>query len=219
MNSIHDMGGMHGLGPLKPEEKEPVWHAPWEARMYAISSAMGAWRRWPGGAGRRQMEAMPAADYLRSSYYEKWLYGNLANMIEYGLITREEAETGHPDAAAPKATPPLKAAEVAAAMVRRAVQTRTVDRRPRFQVGDTIRTKNIHPLNHTRLPRYARDKIGAIAALHGAHVFPDSSVNGHGEDPQELYTVRFQARVLWGEAANPRDTVMIDLWESYLERA
>ncbi|MBS0644917.1 MAG: nitrile hydratase subunit beta [Acetobacteraceae bacterium] len=216
MNGVHDMGGMHGLGPLVPEQNEPVWHAPWEARVFALTSAIGAWRKWNLDESRQQIERMPGADYLRSSYYEKWLIRTVALAIQTGLLTREEAMSGRPDPAAQAATPPLKAAQVEPSMRRGGPTTRSVDRQPVFRVGDSVRTRNIHPQTHTRLPRYARDKQGVVVALHGAHVFPDSNALRQGENAQPLYTVRFKAQDLWGEAANARDTVCIDLWEDYL---
>jgi nitrile hydratase subunit beta len=219
MNGIHDMGGMQGLGPIAPEQDEPVFHARWEGRMLALSFATGAWRRWPVDASRQQMESMQAADYLRVGYYEKWLYSLTENGIRQGLFTREEVETGLADPHAPKATPPLTAARVDAVMSAGGPKTRTVERQPRFQIGDSILTRNIHPLTHTRLPRFARGKPGVITALHGAHVFPDTNALFQGENAHPLYNVRFLARTLWGEVANPRDTVCLDLWEDYLEPA
>lgn len=213
MNGIHDMGGMHGFGPVVPEPNEPIWHAPWEARMYALVRSAQV----PGL--RQQIERMPAADYLRASYYEKWLYALVETAIRHGLITREEAETGRPDQSSPQATPRLTADQVEAVMKRGRLSTREVEWQPAFQLGDAVRTRNIHPVTHTRLPRFARDKPGVIVQLHGAHVYPDSVALGRGEDPQPLYTVEFRARDLWGDAANPRDTVCIDLWEDYLEPA
>ncbi len=219
MNGVHDMGGMHGLGVLAPEPDEPVWHAPWEARVFALTTALGAWRKWNIDEGRQQIERMPAAEYLRSSYYEKWLTRSLELAVQTGLITRAEAETAQPDPNVPKATPPLTAAQVEPGMRRGGPTTRTAERQPVFRAGDTVRTRNIHPATHTRLPRYARDKAGVIVATHGAHVFPDSNALRQGENAQPLYTVRFRAQDLWGEAANPRDTVCIDLWEDYLAPA
>jgi nitrile hydratase beta subunit len=213
MNIVHDMGGMHGFGPVVAEPNEPVWHAPWEARMYALARASMI----PGL--RQQIERMPAADYLRASYYEKWLYALVESAIQLGLITREEAATGKTDPSSPKATPSLTADQVEAVMQRGRLSTRDVERQPVFRLGDTVRTRNIHPTTHTRLPRFARDKPGVIVMLHGAHVFPDTNAQSQGENPQPLYTVDFRARDLWGEAANPRDTVRIDLWEDYLAPA
>jgi nitrile hydratase beta subunit len=164
MNGVHDMGGMEGLGPLVAEPDEPVFHAAWEAWVFALSSATGAWGRWNIDAGRQQIEQMPAADYLRATYYEKWLFGLIENAVRHGLVTRQEIETGRPDPGGPKLTPPLTAASVAEVMGRGSPKTRTVERQPRFRSGDAIRTRNIHPVTHTRLPRYARDKQGVIVA-------------------------------------------------------
>jgi len=87
---------------------------------------------------------------------------------------------------------------------------------PRFAPGDAVLTREMHPHGHTRLPRYARGKRGVIHCCHGIHVFPDTNAHGRGEDPQPLYSVRFDARELWGESAEPNQAVHIDLWESYL---
>jgi nitrile hydratase len=96
---------------------------------------------------------------------------------------------------------------------------RRVNTPPRFAVGQAVRAKKINPTNHTRLPRYARGNVGLVDCIHGAHVFPDGNAHFRGEKPQHLYSVRFSARELWGEAAAERDTVYIDLWEDYLEPA
>jgi nitrile hydratase len=219
MNGVHDMGGMHGLGPLVIEPNEPVFHEPWEARVYALAGAVGAWGRWNIDAGRQQIEQMPAADYLRASYYERWLFGLVENAVRHGLISREEVETGRPTPGAPKLTPPLRPSMVAEGRRRGSPKTRRVERQPHYRPGDAVRTRNIHPLTHTRLPRYARDKQGVVVALHGAHVFPDTNAQFQGENPQPLYTVKFTARALWGDAANAHDAVCLDLWEDYLEPA
>ena len=105
---------------------------------------------------RQQIERMPAADYLRASYYEKWLYALVENAIRLGLITREEAKTGRADPSSPKAVPQLAADQVEAMMKRGRLSTRDVQRQPVFQIGDAVRTRNIHPTTHTRLPRFAR---------------------------------------------------------------
>ena len=88
---------------------------------------------------------------------------------------------------------------------------------PRFIAEQAVRARDINPVGHTRLPRYVRGRRGTIECDHGAHVLPDSNANFEGENPQYLYTVRFEARELWGEAANPADAVYLDLWESYLD--
>ena len=86
-----------------------------------------------------------------------------------------------------------------------------------FKTGDRVRTLNINPQGHTRLPRYARDKIGEVEAVRGCHVFPDSVANGMGDDPQWLYTVVFDGKVLWGPDAEPGLKVSIEAFEPYIE--
>ena len=218
MNGIHDMGGMHGMGPIVHEEDEPVFHEPWEGRVYAMSRALGAWGKWNIDASRYAIESIPPADYLRMSYYERWLARNMELLAEHGLATREEIESGKPGAGSRQASPPLTAAGVPGMVARRGKYSRPeADAEAHFTVGQQVRTRNIHPRGHTRLPRYARAKRGVVMRDHGLFVFPDSNAHFLGEQPQHLYSVRFAARELWGEEASPRDSVHLDLWESYLE--
>lgn len=114
MNGIHDMGGMHGMGPLQPEPEatEPVFHEPWEARVYALTRGIGAWRKWNIDTGRFQIEQIPPAEYLRMPYYEKWFVRTVQLLVKTGMITEEEAATGRPAAGSVKATPALRAEQV-----------------------------------------------------------------------------------------------------------
>jgi nitrile hydratase len=217
VNGVHDMGGMHGLGPVEAEPNEPLFHAPWEARALALTLAMGAWRKWNIDAARHERERIPGPDYLRMNYYEKWTVGLIEIMIRTGLVTRAEVESSRPASGAKKASPTFVADQVAAALNRGGPATRDVAAPVRFKPGDTVVTRNINPTGHTRLPRYARGKRGSIVSDHGVHVFPDSNAHFLGEKPQRLYGVRFAAHELWGPAANPRDAVYIDLWDEYLE--
>lgn len=90
---------------------------------------------------------------------------------------------------------------------------------PKFKIGDRVRAKNINPTGHTRLPRYVRGKVGVVDRLHGVFVFPDTAAHGGGEKPQNVYSVRFEARELWGDDAPARDCLYIDLWDDYAEPA
>ena len=107
VNGVHDMGGLQGMGPVQYEKNEPVFHEPWEGRVYALSRAMRAWRKWSLDTDRHWLELMPPADYLRMSYYERWLHRLAAHVVKYGLVTKEEMESGKADAGSAKATPPL----------------------------------------------------------------------------------------------------------------
>jgi len=219
MNGVHDMGGMHGFGPVEPEANEPVFHAPWEGRVLAIRRALGAWRKWNIDAGRHSIETLPPADYLRMSYYEKWFASAIKLALGAGLITERELETGQRDPSVPVKTPPLTADKVMPAIMKGGPTHRETRARPRFAPGQAVRAREINPTGHTRLPRYVRGRQGTIERDHGAHVFPDSNSRFEGENPQFLYTVRFAAHELWGEAANPGHSVYLDLWQEYLDVA
>ena len=215
MNGVHDMGGMQGFGPVVAEANEPVFHERWEARALALTLAVGAWGRWTLDASRYARERIPAADYLRMSYYEKWFAGLATLLVESRLVTGDELANGRAAPGTAKSTPPLRADRVAAALANGGPTERAVVDAPRFMVGMTVRARTMNPLDHTRLPRYVRGRLGTISRHHGAHVFPDSNAHGLGEQPQHLYQVRFEARELWGETGS--GAIYIDLWEPYLE--
>lgn len=231
MNGVHDMGGMHGLGPIEHEKDEPVFHAPWEGRVLALNLAAAALGKWNIDYGRHMRERIPPADYLRMSYYEKWLEGLITALVERGFATREEIESGRPDPrfhgdGSAKARP-LSADRMMAMLAKGkrfdrppgGTSSREVPVAPRFVPGQRVRARNIHPAGHTRLPRYARGKLGTVARDRGVYVFPDSNAHFQGERPQHLYSVCFSARELWGEEASPRDSVYLDLWDEHLKLA
>jgi len=181
--------------------------------------ASGAWGRWNIDASRHQRELIPGPEYLRMSYYEKWLAGLVELLVKSKLVTRAEIASGRPERGSAMARPPLLAGQVAALLDHGTPFTRSADASARFAVGSRVRARNLHPTGHTRLPRYARGHTGVVTADHGVHVFPDSNAQFLGEHPQHLYCVRFSATELWGESADPRDSVSADLWEDYLEGA
>jgi len=219
MNGVHDMGGMHGMGPIKYEKNEPVFHERWEARVFALTLAAGAWGKWTLDASRHYVELIPPAEYLRMSYYEKWFSGLLEKLVKSGLVTRAELDSGSPTPGLPKASPPLTADKVQPRIAHGWPASRDLPVAPRLQVGQRVRARNMHPVGHTRLPRYVRAKLGTIDRDYGVFVFPDTNAHFLGEKPQHVYSVRFAARELWGEQAPPHDAVYVDLWDDYLEPA
>jgi nitrile hydratase subunit beta len=219
MNGVHDMGGMQGMGAVEAELNEPVFHERWEGRTFALNMASGAWRKWNIDAGRHQIERIRPAEYLRMSYYEKWVERLNELLVKSGLVTREEIAAGRPAAGSVKATPPLTVDKVGSLLRTGAGAKRDVPIAARFAVGQPVRARNIHPAGHTRLPRYARGHVGRIDRDHGVYVFPDTNAHFAGENPQHVYSVRFAARELWGDQAAARDAVYIDLWDDYLEPA
>jgi len=153
------------------------------------------------------------------SYYEKWYAGLIGLLINSSLVTRTEVESGVPAPGLAKATPPLTGDKIPAMLATRINASRDVKVVPRFQTGQRVRARNMHPVGHTRLPRYARGKVGMIERDYGVFVFPDTNAHFLGEKPQHVYSVRFAARELWGEQAAPRDSVYLAMWDDYLEPA
>ena len=206
MNGVHDMGGMDGFGAIPLEADEPVFHAEWEKRMYAIAMTLARQFR-NTDEFRHAIERIPAPVYLASSYYERWLNAMMTLLVEKGKVSRDELTSG--DAAPVAAAQPAEQFRGDSAAVRR--------RRARFRVGDRVVARNINPSGHTRLPRYVRGKRGTIESDWGTEVFADSNAHNAGAREQHVYSVAFTARELWGDDAPARDTLRIDLWEDYLE--
>ena len=219
MNGVHDMGGMHGMGPVIKEENEPVFHRAWEGRIFALNRAAAAWRKWNLDASRHARERIPPAEYLRMSYYERFVAGLAELLVQSGLTTAEELASGTPTAGSVVAVPALTAEQALALTAKGLPAKRNVSVAARFQAGQRVRARNMHPVGHTRLPRYTRGKLGTVHRDHGVFVFPDSNAHFLGEQPQHVYSVRFAARELWGEQADARDSVYVDLWDDYLEPA
>jgi nitrile hydratase len=219
MNGIHDMGGMDGLGPLLREANEPVFHEPWEARMFGVAEAVTYPPGFTVDLFRYLCEQMPAAAYLGQSYYERWHFMCALALLQAGMVTLAELAAGHAAPGSAKRNDAMKPEAVMPAIAKGKDTSRKADAPPRFAPGEAVLARNIHPAGHTRLPRYARGRRGVIRRRHGAHVFPDAITRGDGESPQQLYTVAFAARELWGPDAGPKDVIHLDLWESYLEPA
>jgi nitrile hydratase len=215
MNGVHDMGGMHGLGPIVDEPEGSPFHDAWEGRVHAMTMASPT--RGNIDEGRHQRELIPGPAYLAMTYYEKWFRSLSELVLKHDIVTPDELAAGRPAPGSPRAEPRLPAEAVATAMTRPGSFVREAAAPPRFVPGDLVRCRNLNPTGHTRLPRYVRGRVGEVIRWHGAHVFPDSNAHGRGEDPRHLYTVRFRAQELWGAAASPRDSVCLDLWEPYLE--
>lgn len=213
MNGLHDMGGMHGFGAVPVEADAPVFHAGWEARVFGIVQNLG------GGnidAGRHSLERLDPIAYLRHGYFGRWLAAMERSLIEFGILAPGDIEAR----IAARGRRPRR---------RRAVQSvdwrptsrrydRPVSAPPAFASGQPVRTRNHQPAGHTRLPAYARCHTGIIVRVHPAMVYPDDHAHGRGENPQYLYTVRFDARELWGDAAEAGTCVHLDLFEPYLEQ-
>ena len=222
MNGAHDLGGMHGFGPInpEPEAEEPTFHADWERRVFGLTLAVGALGKWNIDMSRHARERQHPVDYLQHSYYENWLAGLEKLLIETGLVTESELKTGKADMPGDESVTKkvLRKRDVAELLARGTPSTVVVDIPPKFQPGDKVRAINRHPNGHTREPGYVRGRLGVVYAYEGVHIYPDRNADGSKEG-QHLYRVRFEAAELWGEQPNNRGAVYVDLWEDYLQSA
>ena len=221
MNGVHDMGGLQDIGPVVREQHEPVFHAAWEGRVYAMMRVLRSQRgAWNLDASRSGVESLPPVDYLRMSYYERWFTWMRKTLVASGNVTQQELDSASAAPGAQRRATPLVTADAAVTFAEtRGSAKRDVPAVARFKAGDIVCARNMHPTHHTRLPRYVRGKCGDVMIDRGVYVFPDTNAHQQGEHPQHLYSVRFRARELWGDQASPKDFVYLDLWDSYLERA
>ena len=224
MNGAHDLGGMHGLGPIEAEDNEPVFHHEWQRRVMALTLASGAMGKWNIDISRHARENQPPEQYLRNSYYQTWLVGLEKLLVEADLITAEELTSGQSLKPLPEdLAERVMHADQVTAILRRGDNFTVEDEDDapaKFKIGDSVRVLNNPPAGHTRAPRYARGKCGIVERDHGVFVFADENAKGQGHRVgQHIYSVNFPARELWGPDASPKDCVLIDLWDGHLEAA
>lgn len=221
MDSLHDLGGMDGFGPIPIDSHPEVFASAWEARVFALTRAMVYTGAWTLDESRYTREQFPPSVYLGSSYYERWALSLEQNLLERGLATQDELSSGTASGAGSPLPRRLDLAAVTGAMPKaRRHGSATDEPRPIFEIGQTVRAKNIHPKGHTRLPRYTRGHIGIVDAIRPCARFADATITESTAAPQQrVYTVVFSAAELWGDGYSPGDCVSIDAFESYLEAA
>jgi nitrile hydratase len=209
-----DLGGRRLEGVIVPEPEGQLWHADWEPRVLALVLAMGVTGAWNLDMSRAARETLP--DYSQRSYYDVWAGGLFALLADRGLVSAEEVAAGRSLQPARPLARKLMAQDVPSALARGAPTERPPTTDPLFTVGQQVRTRAHSVPHHSRLPGYARGKVGHIERVNGAHVFADKHASGEGEQPHWLYTVVFRAPDLWADG-DPELTVSIDAWEPYLQ--
>ena len=212
------MGGMDGFGPVVTRGSERPYDDRWEARVFAIASLM-ATEGLAAGSGRATREEMAAEDYLRASYYERWLWSSERRLERKGTIAPGELDRWLERLRAGESMPHRADPELAARVV--AAERQNEPLAPagatRFRVGDGVRVRRMRPRGHTRCPRYVRGAVGLVEAVRGCDSFPDL---GPYQGPSEpVYAVAFDSDELFGPSGEGRWTVSLDLFESYLEGA
>jgi nitrile hydratase len=225
MDGIADMGGTSGWGPAHPPRAdEPVFAERWQGRAAALTILATRASGRNADAFRHAQERLDRVAYLDEGYYGRWLNAAELMLIEGGILApgeinarardlRDKHVENPPEPARPDAGPPSAAV---AAWRNAPSSLRTIDAAPAFAVGQRVRAKNISPPGHTRLPGYVRGHTGVVEVIQPAAVFPDTRAHFRGENPQHVYSVRFDSHDLWGQDADSF-AVTVELFENYLE--
>ncbi len=223
MNGIHDMGGLHGFGPVPVETDEPVFHARWEGRVFAMTQALDTTGIYNLDEHRHEIELMHPADYLRDGYYGRWLFAMERILDRKHILRRTEvdrrldeqaADASKVSALSPERQWPLTDEQ----RIRWGAQRPETTVTPVFAVGDRVRVRNLHPPGHTRLTAYVRGRAGVVRKVNAqSWILPDTRAHNVGDNPQPVYNVTFTGHELWGDAAEPGTIINVDLSEAYLE--
>lgn len=210
MDGIHDLGGADGYGAIEIELDEPAFHEPWESMAIRLNMAsIGFIKAYNADQYRHAVERIAPVDYLRSRYYERMLTGATTLLVEAGILDHADLEE-RAGGAVPLAQParPNVADNVAPSGS------------PRFATGDPVRVIKRHQPGHTRAPRYIRGCTGTVIHVAPAFPYPDASAHGLTPRSEPTYHVEFNLAAVWPEQpASPDDTVVVDLWQTYLEPA
>ncbi len=219
----HDLGGAHAVNVIDRSRTVLFAHA-WEASVFGMTLACGMLKMWNLDQSRSAREQMKREHYLAGSYYEHWLHGLELLLVEHGIVSEAELRSGK---SAGKESnhiiwQSVAAEQIADILSKGAPTNLPAKADPLFIIGERVRVKKIASSTHTnahahtRAPRYVQQRNGVIVHQHGAHIFPDEHAACGKKQPQHLYSVRFEARELWGEETA---AVYVDLFESYLQRA
>lgn len=207
MDGVYDLGGMQGFGEIEREADEPVFHEPWQATAFAVMFASQAMiRNNNADEYRHAVERMAPHHYFQAHYYERMLTGAVTLLVEKGVLTLEDLEQragGRFPLSQPVANQPL--AELPA------------QPRARFNPGDRVLVKPVYPSGHIRAPRFCRGKRGVVLNVAPAFNFPDTAAHGGERRKEHTYHVEFAAQELWDDPGLENNSVVVDLWDAYLE--
>ncbi|MFJ7947900.1 nitrile hydratase subunit beta [Streptomyces sp. NPDC096354] len=219
MEGIADMGGTEGWGPTQPPRAdEAVFPEPWQGRAFALARLSVQLTGLNLDAFRHAIERLDRTAYLADGYFGRWLNAAELILTESAILapTAIQARARNlrgEQVEEPPVPEPIKPGYAPTATG----SLRTVDAAPAFAEGERVRARNMSPTGHTRLPGYVRGHTGVVALIQPASVLPDTNAHFQGENPQYVYSVRFDSHELWGADAEPF-TLTIEMFESYLER-
>ena len=219
----HDLGGVPGFGRVNRSGPDTVFAREWERKVFGITFATLAQGIYNTDENRYARESMDAAEYRASPYWALWFAAVETNLDDRGIVSFLATDARARSIAEGSAAPlpdvriPGLLADVRAAIREGVSPARVVDRPAKYRVGESVRARASNPTGHTRLPAYALGRPGVVTRVCGAYVLPDSNAHLQGECPEHVYTVRFDARDVWGERAERNAVVSLDAWESYLD--
>jgi nitrile hydratase subunit beta len=219
MRMTGDLGGTEGWGRVKtPTADEPVFAEQWESRAFALALlSMGRVSGRNLDAFRHALERLERPEYFDDTYYGRWLHAAELMLVESAILAPSAVEARARKLRGEEVEePPVPEPNKPDYQPTAAGSLRTVEDPPRFAVGDAVRAKDMKPQGHTRLPGYLRGHRGVVEMVQPAALLPDTHAHFLGENPQHVYTVRFDSRELWGADAEPF-VVTDELFESYLE--
>ena len=212
MDTVHDLGGVQGFGsiPNTAEDDSKLFAEEWKARVWALAMIMMARLRedqtgWTLDWYRHVLERLPPDLYLRADYFEKWILAEIVTVIDEGVIGPEEIFKARAQEGSFAYRDPEAVSEVPAAS-------------GRFKPGDRVVAKRDTGAMHTRLARYVRGRAGVISHVIGPQPLPEDAAQGQ-KRMETSYVVSFPMSALWPEAGDSRDSLNIDMWDSYLEPA
>ncbi len=215
MNSTHDLGGTHGHGPI--DQSQIVdFKDDWERKVFGMTLACGMLGKWNLDESRYARETMQPGDYLNSTYYEHWLHGLEVLLLQKGLISEQELNSGNSKNREDNMA--VFADQIPSILGKGAPVSMKTNQKPMFKANQAVLVRNFNPKSHTRAPRYIRGRQGVVVHHHGAHIFADQHAKTGEKVPVHLYCVRFEAEEVWGtEDAESGVALHLDLFESYLD--
>jgi nitrile hydratase len=207
VDGVHDLGGLTGFGPVTREATEPVFHERWEGRVFGIAGSLVQGGHLHGV--RHAIERMDGVHYLTSPYYEHWMTAVASLLVEAGVISADDLidRAGSFPLARPLAAHPVPAELMGDAPTS-----------PRFDLGSSVRVRNVHSRGHTRCPDYVRDRVGEVVRVDPVAAVPELDTHHRRRVMESVYSVRFGLAELWGEAEDGA-SIFVDLFERYLEPA
>ena len=220
MSKAHDMGGRLDPRRIDITSSNIKFKADWEKDVFAITLALGFSGLWNLDRSRYARESLEPQDYLQFGYFEKWLAGLINLLGENGIIKDGKESEGNFKKSSFRV---LEAKNVKKLLHMGGPTKRDSATEKKFNLGETVsvRTNNGNTKvekGHTRLPDYVKGRSGKVIAYHGSHVLPDANAHFLGESPEALYSVEFKSQDLWDKFEHIEDSVVVDLWESYLEK-